>query len=227
MPWTIPNVLTVFRLLAAPLLAVAFLTLARPWADWVALALFVGASATDYVDGRLARAWGQQTRFGAMLDPIADKAMVLSALLVLALLSGPNPWIILPAVAILLREVFVSGLREFLGADAGRLAVTRLAKWKTFIQMIAIALLFGQGLATHYFGMRTMGMSPEIVAAILAGDAPDPLGVTWAYHATVWGYYGGLALLWIAATLTLVTGWDYFSKARPYLRDTGKDTGAA
>ena len=115
MTWTIPNILTVLRLFAAPGVAVMFLYFHRPWADWFALTLFIGAAITDYFDGYLARLWKQESKFGAMLDPIADKAMVVIALLVLTGYSGMNPWLILPATVILFREVFVSGLREFLG----------------------------------------------------------------------------------------------------------------
>ena len=124
MRWTIPNILTVGRLLAAPGFAICYVLFDRPVADIVALVLFVGASLTDFLDGYLARRWGQVSRFGKMLDPIADKAMIITALAVLIGLSGLDPLVIIPAALILFREVFVSGLREFLGADAGRLQVT-------------------------------------------------------------------------------------------------------
>jgi cardiolipin synthase len=117
--WTIPNTLTLpnsLRLLAAPGVAVMFLYFHRPWADWFALALFVGAAITDWFDGYLARLWKQESKFGAMLDPIADKAMVVIAIMVITGYNGMNPWLILPATVILFREVFVSGLREYLGA---------------------------------------------------------------------------------------------------------------
>src|SRR5690606_31174582 len=130
------NLLTVLRLLAAPGVALAFVVFPRPLADWIAMSLFVMAALTDYVDGRLARAWQQESAFGRMLDPIADKAMVIIALAVIIGLSGINPLILVPVAFILLREVFVSGLREFLGAKAGRLKVTWLAKWKTTAQMV-------------------------------------------------------------------------------------------
>ena len=119
MKWSIPNTLTVLRLLAAPGVPLMFLYFQRPWADWFALTLFVGAAITDWFDGYLARLWKQESKFGTMLDPIADKAMVVIAILVLTGYSGMNPWLILPATVILFREVFVSGLREFLGAKAG------------------------------------------------------------------------------------------------------------
>lgn len=219
MTWTVPNILTVLRLLAAPGVAVAFLVLARPYADWVALGLFVGASVTDWFDGYLARRWNQQSRFGAMLDPIADKAMVVIALLVISNLFGMSPWVLLPATAILFREVFVSGLREFLGSKAGLLQVTRLAKWKTTTQMVAITVLFAQGLFEHYFAMHSYGMGEEITASVLAGDEDDNLGLVWKFQGAVATLYGGLALLWLAGILTLVTGWDYFAKARPFLSE--------
>ncbi len=147
MKWSIPNTLTVMRLLAAPGVPLMFLYFQRPWADWFALTLFVGAAITDWFDGYLARLWKQESKFGTMLDPIADKAMVVIAILVLTGYSGMNPWLILPATVILFREVFVSGLREFLGVKAGLLKVTKLAKWKTTAQMVAIAVLFlGTGL---------------------------------------------------------------------------------
>jgi Phosphatidylglycerophosphate synthase len=121
MRWTLPNTLTVFRMIAAPCVALVFVAAPRPVADWVALILFVVASLTDYVDGYLARRWRQISAFGTMLDPIADKAVVVIAIATLYGLFGLNLWIVVPATVILLREVFVSGLREFLGAKAGLL----------------------------------------------------------------------------------------------------------
>ena len=173
MTWTIPNILSVFRLIAAPLLPVVVVFLPRPISDWAALILFVGASVTDWIDGYLARAWNQMTKFGAMIDPIADKAMVLSALLVLAGTSGLSPWIVIPASAIVFREVFVSGLREFLGETAGLLKVTKLAKWKTATQMTAITLLLAHSVFEHAVGGIVFGMGPEMFEAVLNGDAPD------------------------------------------------------
>ncbi len=161
MTWTIPNTLTVLRLLAAPGVAVMFLYFHRPWADWFALTLFVGAAITDYFDGYLARLWKQESKFGTMLDPIADKAMVVIALLIITGYSGMNPWLILPATAILFREVFVSGLREYLGGKTPHLKVSQLAKWKTTAQMVAIAVLFlGTGLE-HLEGIARQGMTPD------------------------------------------------------------------
>jgi cardiolipin synthase (CMP-forming) len=208
MTWTIPNTLTILRLLAAPGVAVMFLYFHRPWADWFALTLFVGAAITDWFDGYLARLWKQESKFGTMMDPIADKAMVVIALMVITGYSGMNPWLILPATVILFREVFVSGLREYLGDRAGTLQVTKLAKWKTTAQMVAIAVLFlGTGLA-----FLEQGRPPRV------GEGVLPPGYTWARLATL----VGLILIWVAAGLTAVTGWDYFRKALPFLRDAPK-----
>ena len=175
--WTVPNVLTCFRVLAAPCVALVFVIFARPMADWLAFALFVVAALTDYVDGWLARKWNQISEIGKMLDPIADKAMVVIALAVLTGLVGVIWWFVVPVAAILLREVLVSGLREYLG-DV-KLPVTPLAKWKTATQMVAIGwLLF-----------------------FLPGASGPGVGTAL-----------GVALLWAAALLTVVTGWDYFQK---------------
>lgn len=219
MTWTIPNILTVLRLLAAPGVAIMFLFFARPWADWFALILFVTAAVTDWFDGWIAREWNQESRLGAMLDPIADKAMVVIALLVITGFSGMNPWILLPATIILFREVFVSGLREFLGNTAGLLKVTRLAKWKTTAQMVALSVLFSTGIFEHHFAERVHGMDVETIEAILSGALPDDLSLgalLWWRDAT---FYAGVLLLWLAGALTAITGWDYFSKSLPHLRD--------
>ena len=219
MTWNIPNILTVLRLLAAPCVAVMFLYFTRPWADWFALLLFVSAAVTDWFDGYLARAWKQTTKLGTMLDPIADKAMVVIALAVILGYSSMSPWLVLPTTVILFREVFVSGLREFLGDTAGTLKVTRLAKWKTTAQMVAIAILFAQGVFEHYFGMFAYGMDLELVDAILAGEEEDLHGLNWKYVGMIWSGHAGLWLLWLAAALTLISGFDYFIKSMPFLKD--------
>lgn len=221
MTWNLPNILTLLRLLAAPGVAIMFLYFHRPWADWYALALFLGASITDFFDGYLARAWKQESKFGAMLDPIADKAMVIIAIAVLTALSGMNPWVLLPATIILFREVFVSGLREYLGDTAGTLKVTNLAKWKTTAQMIAIAVLFANGVFEHYFGIRSLGMNPSIIDAVLEGREEDVLGLRLVYLGMIASWMAGIILLWIAAVLTFITGLDYLRKAWPYLREDG------
>ncbi|MGR3550591.1 CDP-diacylglycerol--glycerol-3-phosphate 3-phosphatidyltransferase [Pseudooceanicola sp.] len=220
MRMTLPNILTLFRLLAAPGVVLAFLLLPRPIADWTAFALFVAASVTDYVDGYLARRLGQISQIGTMLDPIADKAMVLIALLALAVWSPLAHWAALPGAIILFREVFVSGLREFLGDVAGTLKVTKLAKWKTTIQMVAIALLLAQGAFNTNLGMAIFGMDRATIEAILTGQAADRTGLRSTMMLAQWGGYIGIALLWAAALLTAITGWDYFTKARRHLGET-------
>lgn len=193
MIFNLPNILTVFRLIAAPLVPLVFLFVVRPYADWLALVLFASASITDWFDGYLARSWNQTTKLGTMLDPIADKAMVVTALMTLTALYGVSVWILLPAVVIMFRETFVSGLREYLGDTAGTLKVTKLAKWKTTVQMVAVSVLLAHGIFKYGAG---------------AGSAGE-----------FWTYLGGIALLWLAGALTLITGWDYFRKATPYLKD--------
>mgnify|MGYP001793491860 FL=1 len=219
MTLNLPNILTILRLAAAPGVVVMFLYFHRPWADWFALVLFVTAALTDFLDGYLARAWKQETKLGAMLDPIADKAMVIIALIVITGFSGMNPWILLPATVIIFREVFVSGLREFLGDTAGTLKVTQLAKWKTTAQMVAIAMLFATGAFEHYFGMQSLAMTSEMVEAAISGSGPDELGLWWKYQGMTISWWGGIIMLWLAGVLTLASGWDYFQKARPYLKD--------
>ena len=219
MVWNIPNTLTFLRLLAAPGVVVMFLYFHRPWADFFALTLFVGAAITDWFDGYLARLWKQESKFGAMLDPIADKAMVVIAIMVLTGYNGMNPWLILPATIILFREVFVSGLREYLGAKSSLLTVTKLAKWKTTAQMVAIAVLFlGTGLE-YLNGVAMQGMTPDqYIEAVTAGLA-DPIRACGKQDCASFANEVGLVLIWIAAFLTALTGWDYFTKAKPYLKD--------
>ena len=219
MKWTLSNTLTVIRLLAAPGVAVMFLYFHRPWADWFALALFVGAAITDWFDGYLARLWHQESKFGAMLDPIADKAMVVIAIMVLTGYSGMNPWLILPATVILFREVFVSGLREYLGAAASTLKVTTLAKWKTTAQMVAIAVLFlGTGLE-YLNGVAMQGMTPDEYTAAVSAGLADPVRACGKRDCASLAGDVGLILMWIAALLTAMTGLDYFNKAKPHLKD--------
>ena len=219
MNWTLPNILTVLRLLAAPAVAVMFLYFTRPYADFLAVVLFVSAAVTDWFDGYLARTWKQETKLGAMLDPIADKAMVVIALMVIIGFSSWSPWLVLPATVILFREVFVSGLREYLGDTAGTLKVTKLAKWKTTMQMTAIAVLFSHGVFEHYLIVSSYGMDEELIRSVMAGATQDLQGLRWKEMAMVGAGQLGLWLLWIAAALTLVTGFDYLQKALPYLEE--------
>ncbi len=179
MPTDLPNLLTLSRIAAIPLL-VLLAALRTPWGDVGACAIFCIAAITDYFDGKIARERKLISAFGRMLDPIADKLLVGSALMLLAGLERLSPWGLLPAIVILLREILVSGLREFLAGLAVGLPVTRLAKWKTGVQMVALGIL-------------------------LAGDtAAGALGVGFLPVSEI-----GEALLWAAAVLTLITGWDY------------------
>ena len=214
----LPNILTIFRLLAAPVLGLVFLFVIRPYADWIALILFVGASITDWFDGFLARSWNQTTKLGTMLDPIADKAMVVTALLTLVALTGLSFWILVPTVIILFRETFVSGLREFLGDTAGTLKVTKLAKWKTTVQMVAVSILFAHGIFENAVGMSSFGMDGRTFDAIVSGEMEDVLGLRWKFTAFLATKNIGIALLWLAMILTAISGWDYFRKARPHLK---------
>jgi len=181
MRWTLPNILSILRLLAAPLLPLAYVLWDSPTADWIALALFVGASVTDWIDGYVARAWNLTSRFGAMIDPIADKAMVLIALLAVVAKFGMPFALTIAASVIVFREVFVSGLREFLGAQAGQLKVTKLAKWKTTVQMVAITVLIAHGVLTHV-AVEGLGTLLLMVAAVLTAiTGADYFVKSWPY----------------------------------------------
>ncbi|MBT8408266.1 MAG: CDP-diacylglycerol--glycerol-3-phosphate 3-phosphatidyltransferase, partial [Alphaproteobacteria bacterium] len=116
--------------------------------------------------------------------------------------------------------VFVSGLREFLGDTAGTLKVTKLAKWKTTAQMVAIAVLFAKGVFEHHFGMLVFGLGSEMATNILAGREEDVIGLGWKYQGMIATWWVGVGLLWIAGILTLITGIDYLRKSVPYLKDT-------
>ncbi len=220
----IPNILTVFRLIAAPAVGIVYVFFPAPYADWIALSLFVFAALTDYLDGYLARKWGQVTAFGRMLDPIADKAMVMIALLVVGIRSQYIPGysdltMLLPIILIMFREVFVAGLREFLGDRANTLKVTGLAKWKTATQMTAIAVILSSFLFGHYYWALSSGMTNEFLNGILNGEIDDTYGLRWIIPMVDWSIIIGTWLLWIAAVLTLVTGFDYFRKALPMLKE--------
>lgn len=137
---SLPNILTYLRILAVPLVVACFYVEGDA-GRWIAFALFSFASVTDYFDGYLARLWAQQSSLGRMLDPIADKLLVAVSLLLLASAGTIGGWSLWAAVIILMREIFVSGLREFLAELKVSVPVTRLAKWKTTIQLLAIGLL--------------------------------------------------------------------------------------
>ncbi|MCO5159700.1 MAG: CDP-diacylglycerol--glycerol-3-phosphate 3-phosphatidyltransferase [Mesorhizobium sp.] len=145
--YNIPNLLTYGRILAVPLIVVCFYLEGRlessDFARWSALFLFAMASVTDYLDGYLARIWKQTSNIGRMLDPIADKLLVSTCLMLLAAdpVETIHGWSLWAAIVILCREILVSGLREYLAELKVSLPVTRLAKWKTTIQMFSIGFL--------------------------------------------------------------------------------------
>jgi cardiolipin synthase len=144
-PLALPNLLTYGRIAAVPavVLCLYFQEVPRngEWLRWVALAVFVAAAVTDILDGYLARKWGEFTSFGRMLDPIADKLLVSSSLLMLVSDGTIRGFSLFAAVVILCREILVSGLREYLAGLNVRVEVTRLAKWKTTLQMVAVGFL--------------------------------------------------------------------------------------
>ena len=190
MPIRLPNLLTLSRILVIPALVGAF-HLRAPWSDWAPLTLFLLASVTDWLDGYVARSWNQLSSLGRFLDPIADKLLIATTILMLVALDRIAGWTVLAALVILLREILVSGLREFLAEVRVGVPVTTLAKWKTAIQMVALAFL----------------LSGEAGDALLPGAA------------TATG--AGVAGLWLAAGLTLYTGWDYLRVGRVHLRRDG------
>ncbi len=136
----IPNLLTLFRIWAIPGIVLTFFFNSAS-AAWFGVLLFALAGISDYLDGYLARHWNQLSRFGRVLDPIADKLLVGAMLLMLAYTARLGDWGIIPAVVILCREILVSGLREFLAEIKVGCPVTRLAKWKTACQMLALPIL--------------------------------------------------------------------------------------
>ena len=142
---SLPNILTYARIAAIPVVVACVFwesILDGPiWLRWVALAVFIAAGITDYLDGYYARIWDQHSAFGRMLDPIADKLLVASCLLMLAADNSIHGWTLWAAIVILCREILVSGLREYLAGLRVSVPVTKLAKWKTTIQLVAIGFL--------------------------------------------------------------------------------------
>src|SRR5574339_570693 len=153
-PLALPNLLTYARIAAVPVVVglMYWQSIAEGplWLRWVALAIFVAAGITDFLDGYFARIYGQQSSLGRMLDPIADKLLVASCLLMLAAEETIRGWTLLAAVVILCREILVSGLREYLAELRVSVPVTRLAKWKTTLQLVSIGFLLG-GEAVDYY----------------------------------------------------------------------------
>ena len=174
--FTLANCLTYGRVAAVPVVVALLFWPEESLARWIALAVFIAAGITDYLDGYVARAYGQSSALGRMLDPIADKLLVAACLLMLVsdnTIGGISIW---AAIVILCREVLVSGLREYLAELKVSVPVSKVAKYKTALQLVALGFL-------------------------VAGPAGEPI-----LPGTV---TIGLVLLWIAAALTLYTGWDY------------------
>lgn len=171
---TLPNILTLSRIAVIPLVVASFY-LPQPWASWIGTSLFAAACITDWLDGHFARRFEQVSAFGRFLDPIADKLLVALVLMMLVAFDRLRMPSLLPALVILAREILVSGLREFLADIRVSVPVSRLAKWKTGIQMVAIGVL------------------------LLVTDSTNS-------HVVL---YIGESLLWLAAILTMVTGYDY------------------
>jgi cardiolipin synthase len=175
----VPNLLTLSRIAAIPVL-VGLVAIRFPLADFIACIVFSAAAITDYFDGKLARSRRQQSDLGRMLDPIADKLLVGAVLMMLVGMGRLSRVALYPAIVIMLREILVSGLREYLAGIRIGLPVTSLAKWKTGFQMGALGTL-------------------------LAGDTSAQLLHLSVIPVSVIGE----TMLWVAAVLTLVTGWDY------------------
>ena len=144
-PLTLPNLLTYGRIAAVPAVVACMywqdVLQGGVWLRWVALTIFIIAGITDILDGYFARMWGQQSSFGRMLDPIADKLLVASCLLMLAADGTIRGWSLWAAIVILCREILVSGLREYLAELRVSVPVTQLAKWKTTLQLVAVGFL--------------------------------------------------------------------------------------
>jgi CDP-diacylglycerol--glycerol-3-phosphate 3-phosphatidyltransferase/cardiolipin synthase len=174
--FSLPNLLTYGRMLAVPLVVACLFWPAEFSMRWTALGIFAVAGITDFLDGYLARALSQQSSLGRMLDPIADKLLVAAVLMMLVADHSIVSYSLWAAIIILCREILVSGLREYLAELKVSVPVSRLAKWKTFVQIVAL-------------GFLVAGPAGE---AVLPGTVKI-----------------GLGLLWVAALLTLYTGWDY------------------
>jgi len=165
--WNLPNLLTYGRVAAVPVVVALLFWPSDAWARWSALAVYAAAAITDFFDGYLARMWSQQSSLGRMLDPIADKLLVASCLLMLAADNSIHGWTLWAAVVILCREILVSGLREYLAALRVSVPVTKLAKWKTTVQLVAIGFLIAGDAGQQVLPFTTMiGIALLWVSAI-------------------------------------------------------------
>jgi len=178
----IPNILTIGRIIIVPFFVLAFY-LPGFYGDLTAFVLFVIASFTDFLDGMLARMMGEESKLGELLDPIADKIIVATALILLVMSGTIKHYEVVAAIIILTREILISGLREFLARGQIKLPVTNLAKLKTFLQMVAISLLL-----TGKTGNKILNFQDYNAQSI------------------------GMILLWLSAFLTLYTGYEYLRK---------------
>jgi cardiolipin synthase len=175
---SLPNQLTLARIAAIPVICL-LLAWGWDWLRWIALIIYVAAAITDWLDGFLARTMNQSSDLGKMLDPIADKLLVGALLVTFAWTRDFSGWELIPAIAILMREVFVAGLREYMGNKAVSVPVTFLAKWKTTAQLVALFFVIVDGLLPSF----------TLISA---------------------------SLLWLAAVLTVWTGWQYLMSTWSY-----------
>jgi cardiolipin synthase len=178
----IPNILTIGRIIIVPIFVVTFF-LPGMYGDLIPFFLFVAASFTDFLDGLLARFLKEESKLGELLDPIADKILVSTALVLLVMNETIKNYEVIAAIIILTREILISGLREFLAKTKISIPVTNLAKFKTFLQMFSISIL-------------------------LTGDAGNKIINFEDYNAQTIG----VILLWVSAFLTLYTGYSYVAK---------------
>ena len=163
---SLPNILTASRILVIPALVAAFY-LPAPSGNWTAFTLFVFAGLTDFLDGYIARATATTSKLGQFMDPIADKLMVAATILMLVAFDRIWGWHVLAALIILCREILVSGLREFLAQLGVSVPVTRLAKWKTAAQMVALAALIVGEAAPDWLPAQAVGLVCLWTAAAL------------------------------------------------------------
>ena len=182
MKFKIPNILTIGRLIIVPIFVVSFF-LPGVVGDLVPFFLFVIASFTEFLDGLLARLYKEESKLGELLDPIADKILVAAALVLLVMNGIIKNYEVIAAIIILTREILISGLREFLAQSRVKIPVSSLAKFKTFIQMLSIAIL-------------------------LTGETGNKIANFGEYNAQTIG----IILLWLSAFLTLYTAYDYMAK---------------
>src|SRR5579859_707046 len=163
---SLPNILTFSRIAVIPLVVGTFY-LPDALSQWLACVLFTAAGITDWLDGHFARRWKQQSEIGSFLDPIADKLLVAAALFMLAASERISAAAIFPALVILTREILVSGLREYLAGLRVRVPVSKLAKWKTGIQMVAIGFLLVGDAGPAIMHVRVVGETLLWIAALL------------------------------------------------------------